>query len=82
MLLQEGMCVKAEILEKLKEQQNITVNLDGWKDTDLSADSHTGEYLRGNIQKIHLPWQFKALLYQFAMCQLLYVCGACVCMQI
>jgi hypothetical protein len=32
LLVQEGMCVKAEILEKLKEQQNITVNLDGWTD--------------------------------------------------
>ena len=26
------MCVKAEIMEKLKGEQNITVNLDGWTD--------------------------------------------------
>ena len=105
LLVQEGMCVKAEILEKLKEQQNITVNLDGWTDNqghsvytcnivfpdrqiaqwaceDLSADSHTGEYLRGNIHEAYLPLQFKAQLYIYAMCQLLYVCGTCVCMQI
>ena len=105
LLLQESMSVKADILEKLKEQQNITVNLDGWMDNqghsvytcnivfpdrqiaqwaceDLSADSHTGEYLRGNIHDVHLPWQLKAQLYTFAMCQLLYVCGTCVCMQI
>ena len=29
LLLRESMSVKADILEKLKEQQNITVNLDG-----------------------------------------------------
>ena len=32
LLLQETMCVKAEIVEKLKGEQNITVNLDGWTD--------------------------------------------------
>ena len=49
---------------------------------DLSADFHTEEYLRGNIHSIHLPWQFKVLLYHYTMCQLLYVCRMCVCMQI
>ena len=75
LLLREFMCVKAEIQEKLKGQQNITVNLDGWTDNrghsvytcnivfpdrqiaqwaceDVSAESHTGEFLRGDGHNI------------------------------
>ncbi len=99
LLLQESMSVKADILEKLKEQQNITVNLDGWTDNqghsvytcnivfpdrqiaqwaceDLSADSHTGKYLRGNIHEVYLPWQGTAIHFcnVSAALRMRYVC--------
>ena len=34
-----------------------------WACEDLSADSHTGEYLRGNFREAQFPWQLKALLH-------------------
>ena len=84
------MSVKAEILEKLEGQQNITVNIDGWTDNqghsvytcnivfsdrqiaqwaceDLSADSHTGEYLKGTVHKSQVSRHFKLLSYQLVL---------------
>ena len=81
------MCIKKEIEEKLKDQQNIAVNVDGWTDNqghsvytcnivfadrtiaqwaceDLSADQHTGEYLRVNLHKLHVLRQVPHLMHR------------------